>query len=515
MPGNKKQNNSSSYIDHDGDERYKTLFEQVNAAAFLTTFEGQILEANHKSCELLRYRWEELLRLSLKDILPTETNWQQFMEEIAAKGGLHKETETLRKDGEYLPVEISISLFRMQGKPVMFVLIWDITERKNAEKKLRESEKKYRGLFEYTTDGIIVLDARGDILDINTRLCEMLDYKKEELIGKNLLNLDLLTANSLPIVVSQFEELLSEKTAKNYTTKIKDKKGNILDIEISSFFLIKKNNEVDNFVLIIRDITERTKAEKKLTIEHELLNTLINNIPDSVYFKDEQNRFILVNKAKAEHWNTKPEDMIGKTDYDFLPPEEAKKTFEDDNQIIQTGQPIINKIEKITYKDGTKKWVSVTKIPRYNPDGDIIGTMGISRDITEWKLTEEKLQEEHNLLQTLMDNIPDPIYFKNKNNKFIMINKAQAAQWNINPIEAIGKTEYDILPQEKAQKIHEEDKKILERNQTIIEKTEKIIQPDGQEQWYHTIKLPRYDQQGNIIGTISISRKIAQPTQNI
>ena len=188
------------------DERYQTLFEQVNAAALLTTYEGQIVEANHKSGELLGYRWEELQRLSLRDILPKETDWEQFIEEITAKGGLTIETECVCKHGGFVPVEISISLFTMGGKPVMFVLVCDITERRETEKKLRESEKKYRGLFEYATDGIFVLDARGDILDANTALCEMLDFTKDKLVGKNLFGMNLLTGKSLPVVLNQFEQ---------------------------------------------------------------------------------------------------------------------------------------------------------------------------------------------------------------------------------------------------------------------------------------------------------------------
>ena len=380
------------------DGRYKTLFEQVNAAAFLTSFDGQILEANHKSCELFGYGWNELLRLSLKDILPRETDWEQFKDEIAAKGGLHIETESITKDGSYIPAEISISLFKMSGKPVMFVLVWDITERKKAENKLRESEKKYRGLFEYTTDGTLVLDARGDILDVNTKICEMLDLTKDSFIGKNLFSMDLLTATSLPLVVNQFEQLLSEKTAKSYTTEIKNKQGMVLNVEISSFFLIKKDNEVDNFVLIVRDITLRDANEKERIREHELLKTLMNNIPDSIYFKDDQNRFVLVNKAKAYHWNVKVEDMIGKTDFDFLPHEQAQKAFDDDNKILQTSEPIIDTIEKITGSDGVERWFSVTKVPRYDKDGKIIGTIGISRDVTEWKkiggMEKEKIDKE-------------------------------------------------------------------------------------------------------------------------
>jgi PAS domain S-box-containing protein len=378
------------------DGRYKTLFEQVNAAAFLTTFEGQILEANQKSCELFGYEWNEILRLSLKDILPRETDWDQFKEEIAAKGGLKVETESITKDGSYIPAEISISLFMMSGKPVMFVLVWDITERKKAENKLRESEKKYRGLFEYTTDGTLVLDARGDILDVNTEICEMLDLTKDSLIGKNLFGMDILTATSLPVVVNQFEQLLSEKTAKSFTTEIINKQGTVLNVEVSSFFLVKQDNEVDNFVLIIRDITMRNANEKKRIYEHGLFKTLMDNIPDSLYFKDEQSRFVLVNKAKASHSNVSPEEMIGKTDFDFLSEDQARKIFIDDRSIMQSGKPIINKEEKITHSDGSERWVSVTKIPWYNAEGNIIGTMGITRDITEWKKLKEKIGEELN-----------------------------------------------------------------------------------------------------------------------
>ena len=405
------------------DERYKTLFEQINAAAFLTTFEGQILEANHKSCELFGYRWNELLRLSLKDVLPRDTDWSQFKDEIAARGGLNIETESVCKDGSYIPVEISISLFKMDDKPAMFALFWDITERKEAEKRLKESEKKYHGLFEYATDGIFVLDARGDILDVNTKLCEMVDLTKDDIIGKNLFSMDFLTAKSLPIVISQFEQLLSEKTANSCTTQIKTRQENLLDVEISSFFLIKKDKEVDNFILIVRDITARNETEQRRIREHELLKTLIDTIPDSVYFKDEQNRLVLVNKAKAEHSNVSPEEMVNKTDFDFLPEDQARKIFDDDNNIMQSGQPIINKLEKLTRSDGSERWVSVTKVSRYSAEGDIIGTLGISRDVTSQEKAKEDLIKSEERHRAVFDNSSFAIILTDENGHIVSWNK--------------------------------------------------------------------------------------------
>jgi two-component system sensor histidine kinase/response regulator len=491
------------------DDRYSTLFERINAAAFLTSFEGQIQEANQKSYDFLGYDWSELLRLTLQDILSKELDWTQCRDELAARGCLTLESETICKDGTQFPVDVNISIFRMNGTLVMFVLLWDITERKNQEKRLKESEKKYHGLFEYTTDGIFVLDARGDILDINTRMCEILDIMKSSVLNKNLFGMDLLTARSLPVVIQQFEQLLSEKIAASYTTEIKNRQGRVLDVEISSFFLVKKDNEVDNFVLIVRDITARNEAEQKRNKEHELLKTLMDNVPDSVYFKDDQNRFILVNKAKATHSNVAPEEMMGKTDFDFLPREQAQRIVDDENAIMRSGQVISNKLERLG-DDGLERWVSVTKIPRYNEEGDIIGTMGISRDVTDWKHAEDELARNLELLQTLLDNIPDSIHFKDTRNRFVLVNKIKAEHLLVRPESMIGKTDFDFMPADQAQKEVDADNKVLQTGTSIINCIEKIMDNVGIEHVYSVTKVPRYDLEGKIIGTLGISRKFTE-----
>lgn len=376
------------------DGRYKTLFESVNAAAFLTEINGKILESNQKSCWLFGYDWDDLTKMNISDIFPESADWPQLAEEIMSKGGMNFESENVRKDGTYFPVSISTSLFKMDGKPIMLALIWDITERKQAEKKLKESEEKYEGLFESTIDGMLVLDARGEILNVNNRALELFGLKEEDMIRNNFLSMGLLTPKSLSIIVNQFQELLAQKIAISQETEIIDQEGKILAVELSSFFLVKKENEVDNFVLIIRDISDRKQAEIKLSHEHELLQTLMDSISDSIYFKDDENRFIMVNKAKAAHSNVKAKEMIGKTDFDFLPENEARKAFEDDEEVLRTGKFIIDKIERLTGIDGNERWLSVTKIPRFDTEGNIVGTMSISRDVTKWKRLEEGYKKE-------------------------------------------------------------------------------------------------------------------------
>ncbi len=134
------------------------------------------------------------------------------------------------------------------------------------------------------------------------------------------------------------------------------------------------------------------RKEKVKEREYNLLQTLMDNIPDSIYFKDEKNRFIRVNKAKTERSNTTPQEMLGKTDFDFFSKERAEKSFADDNRVIESNKPLINKIEKVTLSNGREGWVSVTKMPRCDEEGKVIGTMGISRDITETKRLMETLK---------------------------------------------------------------------------------------------------------------------------
>jgi len=492
------------------DDRYKTLFERINAAAFLTSFNGQIQEANQKSYEYLGYDWNELLRLTLQDILSKELDWTQIRDELAARGCLTFESETICKNGIQFPVDVNISIFRMKGILVMFVLLWDITERKKQEKRLKESEKKYHGLFEYTTDGIIVLDARGEILDINTRMCEILDVMKSSLLNKNLFGLDLLTAKSMPVVIQQFEQLLSEKVAGSYTTEIRNRKGKILDVEISSFFLVKKDNEVDNFVLIVRDITARNEAEQRRLQEHELLQTLLDALPDLIYFKDDSHRFIMVNKGRAAQSSVTPEEMIGKTDFDFLPADLAQKVVDDENAVMRSGQAIINKLERVVFSDGSERWMSGTKIPRYSEEGTIIGTMGISRDVTEWRHAEEDLAGNLSMLQTLLDILPDAFYFKDLQHRFILVNKSFAAYFNVRPEAMVGKTDFDFFPSEQAQKALEQDTQVLQSGQALLNAVERIVDANRIEQVFSVTKVPRYNLSGKIIGTFGLFRPVTE-----
>ena len=130
--------------------------------------------------------------------------------------------------------------------------------------------------------------------------------------------------------------------------------------------------------------TEKKRAEEALIEERHLLHTLMDNLPDMIYFKDRESRFTRINKAHAKLFGlSDPAQAVGKTDFDFFTAEHAQQAYADEQEIIRTGQPMVGKEEKETWPDGRVTWVSTTKMPLRDAHGNIIGTFGVSRDITD------------------------------------------------------------------------------------------------------------------------------------
>jgi PAS domain S-box-containing protein len=133
-------------------------------------------------------------------------------------------------------------------------------------------------------------------------------------------------------------------------------------------------------------------------LDSAILSQLMDAIPDRIYFKDRESRFLRNNVAHARALGTTPAHCVGKTDFDFFSREHAERAFADEQEIIRSGQPVIAKVERITRRDGRQGWASSTKLPWRDASGNIIGTFGLTRDITALKDAEEKLLEERNLL---------------------------------------------------------------------------------------------------------------------
>ncbi len=186
----------------------------------------------------------------------------------------------------------------------------------------------------------------------------------------------------------------------------------------------------------LRARTERQQIEETLANERKLLRTLLDNIPDKIYFKDRDSRFIRVNPALGRHVGLNdPAEAIGKTDFDFFSEEHARQAYEDEQAIIRSGKPLVGKEEKETWLGGRVGWVSTTKMPLWNPEGQVVGTFGISRDITERKRTEEQIRDQARLL----DLAPEAILVRDLEDRVRYWNKSAERIYGWTAQEAIGK----------------------------------------------------------------------------
>ena len=262
----------------------------------------------------------------------------------------------------------------------------------------------------------------------------------------------------------------------------------------------------------IKENREGKPVMKAITHEQYLLRALMNNISDSIYFKDKENRFVMVNRAKAEHSGVTCKDMIGKTDFDFLPKEIARQSFADDHYVMEYGRPIIDKIEKIIYLNKTEHLVSVTKVPWYDEEGKIIGTIGITRDITERKKAEEALLKSQQEFASLFHSSPEALVYLDEKGNIIDINPnfTELFGYNLNEVKGRNLDNGMIHPPEKMEEGKWMTEKALKGKfyyETIRKKKDGTLFPVS-------ISVSRVMLDGKPQGAIGMYRDITERKQN-
>lgn len=199
-----------------------------------------------------------------------------------------------------------------------------------------------------------------------------------------------------------------------------------------------------------KEIEQRSEAEKLLIQEKVFFKNLMENIPDNIYFKDKESKFIRINKATATGFGlNNVNEVIGKSNFDFFKEEHAKLAFEDEQRVINTGTPIINKVEKENRSDGRTTWASTTKMPFYDENGKVTGTFGVSRDITDRVQAEELVAASENKFKSLFEYSIDGIVLI-ENGIIVDANTKAAEIYQCNKDWLIGRSVEDITPEYQA-----------------------------------------------------------------
>ena len=288
-----------------------------------------------------------------------------------------------------------------------------------------------------------------------------------------------------------------------------------------------ESGKVVGLVGVGREITEQRQAEESLARERRFLRALIDNLPDLVFVKDIQSRFVTVNPACVSQLGaSRPEAVLGKTDADFVAPDLAEQYLADEQALMQSGQAV-NKEEPTQHKGtGEMHWSMTTKIPLRDEAGKIMGLMGIARDITKQKHAEAALRQAYDelekrvverttelarerlVMRTLIDNLPDAIYTKDTAGRKTLANPANLKNLRCKTeTEAIGKTDFDLFPADIAAKFCADDQKVI-HGQPVINREEFFFDEACQKHWLLTSKLPLRDHNGTIIGLVGVGRDI-------
>ncbi|MFH1198156.1 MAG: PAS domain-containing protein [bacterium] len=387
----------------------------------------------------------------------------------------------------------------------IIAIIRNITSRKVTEEALKESEERYRIFIDSIPNLVFLKDENLRYINVNESLVKFFGKKdKQEILGKT--DDEIMPAHLADRHKVNDVEVLNTK-------QILINEDQFDDVFLNTIkFPVKLSGNKIGIGGFISDITSRKNTEIEFARQRYLIEQLLDNVPDRIYFKDINSRFLSVSKSFLNVLQLDSlEQLEGKTDFDIYDKEHAEDAFNDEQEIIRTGIPIIGKEEKERLFGNVERWSLTTKMPWRDANGEIKGTFGISTDITSKKHTEEELLRQNYLIDQLMETSPDLIYFKDRTGKFIALSNSFYKRFGVESRGALlGKSDFDLYKEEQARAFFKEEQRIIFTGIPVIDKEEKEIWLNNEVRWNIVSKMPWRNAEGEITGTFGISRDITE-----
>ena len=369
--------------------------------------------------------------------------------------------------------------------------------------RLCESETRLTNVFAASPDAITVVDLNGNIIECNEAALDVLGYlSKNEAIGKS--GFAFIAKKDRQRAMDNLKNALEQGSVRNIEYTLLAKDGHELPAELSASVIKDSSGNPTGFVAIIKDVTERKKAEQVLRESEEKYRSLFANMLNGFAYcrmifdeKDKPIDFVYleVNDAFEKLTGLKKEDVIGKKVTEAIPGTEKAnpELFGIYSRVALTGK---EEDFEIFFKP-LNMWLSISV---YSPKkGYFVAVFG---DITDRKRAEEELRKSERKYRTLLENVPQKIFLKDRNSVYVSCNENYARDLKIKSNEIMGKTDYDFHPKELAEKYRVDDKRIMGSGK--VEDIEEEYVQNEQKVFVHTVKTPVKDENGNVVGLLGI-----------
>lgn len=402
--------------------------------------DGKFCFINSFFSSTTRYTADELEgKDSLEIVIPEDREMVRENTVRMLKGELPSpyQFRVICRDGNIIWVMATVRSVQYHGRRAVLGNYMEVTERKRMEEALRETEEEKSTFLEEAPVSIIHADLEGRITYVNKRFELESGYPREEIIGKNGLQLGWLSADTTKYLTERMGARLRGDPAKHWETKFKCKDGRSIWIELEGKVLARSGVAI-GFQIIATNITERKQAEKALRQSEERYRTILEETGDGYFETELAGNFTFVNDAQTRLLGYSREELIGTNFRTFTPQERVKIVLEAYNRMYKTGEPLRNFVDEVIKKDGSRGFAETSAFPIRNDRGEIVGFRGVRRDITGRKQMEEALRHSEEKYRTILEDMEDAYFEVDLGGHFTFVNNSVCRDLGYSRQELIG-----------------------------------------------------------------------------
>jgi len=365
-----------------------------------------------------------------------------------------------------------------------------------------QSEQKLKYLLQEIPLGIIECNNDFKVIHWNPAAERIFGYSAADAIGQDAIFV--FPSSARTQARQTWGDMLSQRGVERRTSENIVKDGRTIVCEWRSTPVVAPGGQVTGFTSFVQDVTERKKSEDEHYRSRQMLQLILDTIPQRIFWKDRNFSYLGCNKPFAvDAGLDDPGDILGKDDFELSWSDVAQAYRDDDRSVMETDTPKLSFEEPQTKPDGSQLWLKTSKVPLHDQYGQVFGVLGTYEDITQRKRAEGELHRSRQMLQLVLDTIPQRVFWKDRNLTFLGCNKPFASDLGLDdPSDIVGKDDFDLGLSEVTRQQCEYERLVIENDAPKLDFEESLITPGGRQVWLRTSRVPLHDHQGKAMGIL-------------